>query len=68
MSICPKNKSSKAKKRQEKSPNWKMSAPKSGEMQQMWRTYDATQSLQKLVDLYNKREIVDCRKLIKKRL
>ena len=39
MSICPKNKSSKAR-RDKRRANWKM--------QQMRRTYDATQSLQGL--------------------
>ena len=47
MSICPKNKSSKAR-RDKRRANWKMKRTESGEMQQMWRTYDATQSLQSL--------------------
>ena len=37
----------------------------SGEMQQMWRTYDATQSLQSLWILQQERNRY-CRKLIKK--
>ena len=44
MSICPKNKSSKAR-RDKRRANWKMSAMNllNGKM---WSTYDATQSLQ----------------------
>ena len=47
MSICPKNKSSKAR-RDKRRANWKMSAPNLGKMQQMRRTDDASQSLQGL--------------------
>ena len=63
MSICPKNKSS-SKKRQEKS-KLENERTESGEMQQMWRTYDATQSLQSLWILQQERNRY-CRKLIKK--
>ena len=44
MSICPKNKSSKAR-RDKRRANWKMSAPNLVKMQQMWRAYDASQSM-----------------------
>ena len=40
MSICPKNKSSKAR-RDKRRANWKMSAPEPCKVQQMWRAYDA---------------------------
>ena len=45
MSICPKNKSSKAR-RDKRRANWKM--------QQMWRTDDAAQSMQSLRKLQQK--------------
>ena len=57
MSICPKNKQEKSKLENERT--------ESGEMQQMWRTYDATQSLQSLWILQQERNRY-CRKLIKK--
>ena len=44
MSICPKNKSSKAR-RDKRRANWKMSAPNLVRMQQMRRPDDASQSL-----------------------
>ena len=47
MSICPKNKSSKAR-RDKRRANWKMSCSESCKMQQMWCSDDATQSLQGL--------------------
>ena len=47
MSICPKNKSSKAR-RDKRRANWKMSAPNLGKMQQVWRINDASQSMQGL--------------------
>ena len=56
MSICPKNKSSKGR-RDKRRANWKMSAPTLSKMQQMWRAYDATQSLQEL-RIMNKKEII----------
>ena len=65
MSICPKNKSSKAR-RDKRRANWKMSAPNLVKSEQMWRTYDdATQSLQSLWILQQERNR-HCRKLIKK--
>ena len=54
MSICPKNKSSKGR-RDKRRANWKMSAPNFSKMQQMWRAYDATQSLQELRIIQQKR-------------
>lgn len=53
MSICPKNKSSKAR-RDKRRANWKMSAPNLVKMQQMWRTDDAAQSMQSLRKLQQK--------------
>ena len=53
MSICPKNKSSKAR-RDKRRANWKMSAPNPCKMQQMWRTDDAAQSMQSLRKLQQK--------------
>ena len=47
MSICPKNKSSKGR-RDKRRANWKMSAPTLVKCKEMWRAYDATQSLQEL--------------------
>ena len=64
MSICPKNKSSKAR-RDKRRANWKMSAPNLVKCSKMWRTYDATQSLQSLWILQQERNRY-CRKLIKK--
>ena len=54
MSICPKNKSSKAR-RDKRRANWKMSVPNPCKMQQMWCSYDAAQSLQSLWFLQQKR-------------
>ena len=53
MSICPKNKSSKAR-RDKRRANWKMSAPNLV-MQQGRRVNDASQSLQELWLLQQKR-------------
>ena len=53
MSICPKNKSSKAR-RDKRRANWKMSAPNLVKLQQMWCSYDAAQSLQSLWFLQQK--------------
>ena len=47
MSICPKNKSSKSKKRQKKS-KLENERTKPGKMQQVWRINDASQSMQGL--------------------
>ena len=47
MSICPKNKSSKAR-RDKRRANWKMSCSKSCKVQQVWRFNDASQSMQGL--------------------
>ena len=55
MSICPKNKSSKGR-RDKRRANWKMSAPNLGKMQQMWSTYDASQSMQGLRQLTTRRK------------
>ena len=44
MSICPKNKTSKAR-RDKRRANWKMSCSEPGKMQQMRRPDDASQSL-----------------------
>ena len=44
MSICPKNKSSKAR-RDKRRANWKMSAPNLVKCSKMWRAYDASQSM-----------------------
>ena len=54
MSICPKNKSSKAR-RDKRRANWKMSAHKPGKMQQVWRINDASQSMQGLWFIQQKR-------------
>lgn len=54
MSICPKNKHSKAR-RDSRRANWKMSAPESGEMQQVRRFNDASQGVQGLWKLQQKR-------------
>ena len=54
MSICPKNKSSKAR-RDKRRANWKMSAPNLVKMQQMWCSYDASQSMQSLWFLQQER-------------
>ena len=53
MSICPKNKSSKAR-RDKRRANWKMSAPNLVKCSKMWRINDAAQSPQSLW-LYNKK-------------
>ena len=64
MSICPKNKSSKAR-RDKRRANWKMSAPnlvkcsKCGELMMPHRV------LQKLVDLITKKEIIANNKRIR---
>ena len=42
MSICPKNKSSKARRDKRKLED---ECSKPGKMQQMWRAYDASQSM-----------------------
>ena len=47
MSICPKNKSSKAR-RDKRRANWKMTVAWLGKVQQVWSAYDATQSMQGL--------------------
>ena len=44
MSICPKNKSSKGRRNRRRA-NWKMTAPTLVKMQQMWCSYDASQSM-----------------------
>ena len=44
MSICPKNKSSKAR-RDKRRANWKMERSESGEVPEVRRTYDASQSM-----------------------
>ena len=56
MSICPKNKHSKAR-RDSRRANWKMDALKSGKVQQMRSADDAPQSLQGLRKLQQKRII-----------
>lgn len=43
MSICQKNKSSKARRDKEEQTEDECSKP--GKMQQMWRAYDASQSM-----------------------
>ena len=48
MSICPKNKTSKAR-RDKRRANWKMSAPNLVKCSKCGRAYDATQSLQGMV-------------------
>ena len=50
MSICPKNKSSKAR-RDKRRANWKMSAPNLVKCSKCGELNDASQSLQELVDL-----------------
>ena len=58
MSICPKNKSSKAR-RDKRRANWKMSAPERsqfGKMQQVRRINDATQSLPCMRKLQQERD------------
>ena len=55
MSICPKNKSSKAR-RDKRRANWKMSAPNFGKMQQVRRINDATQSLPCMRKLQQERD------------
>ena len=53
MSICPKNKSSKAR-RDKRRANWKNERSEPCKMQQMWRTDDAAQSMQSLRKLQQK--------------
>ena len=55
MSICPKNKSSKARRDKKKS-KLENERSKFSEMQQMWRINDATQSMQSLRILQQKRD------------
>ena len=65
MSICPKNKSSKAR-RDKRRANWKMSAMNLGKVQQVRRSDDAsTESAVRLCGSYNKKEIVSGEGLIR---
>ena len=57
MSICPKNKSSKAR-RDKRRANWKMSAPNLSKMQQVRRTLMMPHRVCKACGAYNKREII----------
>ncbi len=54
MSICPKNKSSKAR-RDKRRANWKMSAPNLVKCSKVRRTDDAAQSMCKACGSYNKK-------------
>ena len=54
MSICPKNKSSKAR-RDKRRANWKMSAPNLVKCSKCGALDDAAQSLQSLLEAYNKK-------------
>ena len=64
MSICPKNKSSKAR-RDKRRANWKMSAMNLVKVQQVRRSDDASQSLQGLWFLQQQKEIVSVEGLIR---
>ncbi len=57
MSICPKNKSSKGR-RDKRRANWKMTAPALVKCKEMWRADDASQSMQELWLLQQKKEII----------